>query len=63
MINKNNEIKVIDLDFCSNNDPLSDLGSFVAEVCLFKNGINPIIEEYYGVYKQIWQIDILCIQF
>jgi len=52
MINKNNEIKVIDLDFCSNNDPLSDLGSFVAEVCLFKNEINPIIEEYYGVYKQ-----------
>ena len=52
MISENNDLKIIDLDFCSNDDPLSDLGSFASEVCLFKNEINPIIEEYFGVFKQ-----------
>lgn len=52
MLHKNKDLKIIDFDFCSNNDPLSDLGSFTSEVCLFKNEINPIIEEYYGSFKQ-----------
>ena len=52
MISDKNDLKIIDLDFCSNDDPLSDLGSFASEVCLFKNEINPIIEEYFGVFKQ-----------
>jgi thiamine kinase-like enzyme len=52
MLHKNKDLKIIDFDFCSNNDPLSDLGSFTSEVCLFKNEINPIIEEYYGLFKQ-----------
>lgn len=52
MLHKNKDLKIIDFDFCANNDPLSDLGSFASEVCLFKNEINPIIEEYYGLFKQ-----------
>ena len=52
MINDTNQIKFVDLDFCSNVDPLADLGSFAAEVCLFKNEINKLIEEYFGFFNQ-----------
>lgn len=52
MINDKGSIKFIDLDYCSNVDPVSDLGAFASEVCLFKNEINKLIEEYYGFFRQ-----------
>jgi len=51
IINKNNQIFIIDFDYSGNNDPCFELGNLSVEMEYNDNQINMLLQSYYGKIK------------
>jgi len=48
IINKDNQIFIIDFDYSGNNDPCFELGNLSVEMKYNENQINQLVKSYYG---------------